>query len=615
MAEKNNNGNNSNNTPKPPKPPKNTAASGSTSAGSSTGGGQRRGGRGGGGGRRSGGSGGGGEGGKSPKLRIVPLGGMSEIGKNMTVFEMGNDAIVIDTGLMFPANDMLGVDYIIPDFSYLVHRVKEKRDLKLHAILYTHGHEDHTGAVTHVIDAFQGTPIYATPLTAGLLENKLREGRLTQHTQINVFNAGDQIKVGPFVVDSFHVNHSIPQCVGFGIHTPWGPVVHTGDYKFDHTPVDGRPADYARLAGFQKEGALLLMADSTNADRPGWTPSESVIDGAFDTVFRQAQGRIIVATFASLISRVQQVANAAMKHGRKLAIAGHSMTNNTRIARTLGILKVPDSLLIDLSRINQIPDNQVVIMATGAQGEPSAVLARIANGSHRQLEVEEGDTIVLSSHPIPGNEEMVYRTINQLMRRGANVIYDPILPVHVSGHGSQEEMRMMLNLVKPKFFMPVHGELRHLKAHAKLGVESGIPESNIIIGENGGVIEVDGRGIRQVDRVPGGYVFVDGSGVGDVGHAVLRDREALSREGFVVVVLNIDRSGNLKGEPEVVSRGFAYQADRTDLSRQIKTAVRETLSNGRLNGRRSDILNEALSRMFFTETRRRPVVMTVVNEV
>jgi ribonuclease J len=574
---------------------------------------KRGGGRRGGGGQRNHNNSGGDN--KQPRMRIIPLGGMGEIGKNMTVFEWGNDAVVVDTGLMFPANDMLGVDYIIPDFSYLVQRVKEKRDLRLHAILYTHGHEDHTGAVNHVIEAFPGTPIYATPLTAGLLENKLREGRMGQHTQVNVFNAGDQIKVGPFVVETFHVNHSIPQCVGFAFHTPWGMIVHTGDYKFDHTPVDGQPADYARLAGFQQEGVLMLMADSTNADRPGWTPSEAVIDGAFDQVFREAQGRIIVATFASLISRVQQVANAAMKYGRKIAVAGHSMVNNTRIARGLGILKAPDSLFVDVARVHQLPDNQVVIMATGAQGEPSAVLARIANGSHRQLEVVEGDTIVLSSHPIPGNEEMVYRTINQLMRRGANVIYDPILPVHVSGHGSQEEMRLMLNLVKPKYFMPVHGELRHLKAHAKLAVDSGVPENNIFVGENGVVIEIDARGVRKVDRVPGGYVFVDGSGVGDIGHAVIRDRELLSREGFVVVVLNVDRNGSLKGNPEVVSRGFAYSNDIGDLTKQIRSAVTETLSNGRLNGRRSDILNETLSKLFYTETRRRPMVMTVINEV
>lgn len=545
------------------------------------------------------------------KFRIIPLGGLGEIGKNMTVFEMGNDAIIVDTGLMFPANDMLGVDYIIPDFKYL----QDRKDLKIHAILYTHGHEDHTGAVQHVINAFQGTPIYATPLTAGLLENKLREAKLTQYTKINTFVAGDTIKVGPFVVDSFHVNHSIPQCVGFGIHTPWGVIVHTGDYKFDHTPVDGQPADYARLASFQKKGALLLMADSTNADRPGWTPSEATIDGAFDQVFREAQGRIMVATFASLISRIQQVANAAMRYGRKMAIAGYSMNENVKIARNLGILKVPDSLFVDVQRIGQLPDNQVVVMVTGAQGEPSAVLARLANGQHRNLEVETGDTIVLSSHPIPGNEEMVFRTVNQLIRRGANVIYDPILPVHVSGHGSQEEMRLMLNLVKPKYFMPVHGELRHLRAHAKLAIESGVAEDNVFVAENGTVIEVTGKGVRRGERIPGGYVFVDGSGVGDIGRAVIRDRETLARDGFFVVVVNVDRkNGQLIGDPEIISRGFAYQANDANLLRQIKAVVTDSLSAGRRNGRRREVLEENLSKVLYTETRRRPMVMGVINE-
>jgi ribonuclease J len=553
--------------------------------------------------------GGGGDGGL--KLRIIPLGGLGEIGKNMTVFELGNDAIIVDTGLMFPANDMLGVDYIIPDFKYL----QERKDLKIHAILYTHGHEDHTGAVEHVINAFQGTPIYATPLTAGLLENKLKEARMTQYTRINTFNAGDTIKVGPFVVDSFHVNHSIPQCVGFGIHTPWGIVVHTGDYKFDHTPVDGMPADYARLASFQKQGALLLMADSTNADRPGWTPSEATIDGAFDQVFREAKGRIIVATFASLISRIQQVANAAQRYGRKMAIAGYSMDKNVKIARTLGILKVPDSLFVDVDRSRQIPDDQLVIMATGAQGEPSAVLARLANGQHRSLEVETGDTIVLSSHPIPGNEEMVYRTVNQLLRRGAKVIYDPILPVHVSGHGSQEEMRLMLNLVKPKYFMPVHGELRHLKAHAALAMDVGIPEQNIFVVENGTVIEVSGKGIRKAERIPGGYVFVDGSGVGDIGRAVIRDRELLSRDGFLVVVVNVDReSGRVLGEPEIVSKGFAYQPNDPDLMRQIRAVVADSMSVGRRNGRRREMLEENLAKVLYNETRRRPMVLGVIHE-
>ena len=455
----------------------------------------------------------------------------------------------------------------------------------------------------------------STPLTAGLLENKLKEARLTQYTKINTFMAGDTIKVGPFVVDSFHVNHSIPQCVGFGIHTPWGVIVHTGDFKFDHTPVDGQAADYARLAGFQKQGALLLMADSTNADRPGWTPSEAIIDGAFDQVFREAKGRIMVATFASLISRVQQVANTAMRYGRKMAIAGYSMEKNIDIARKLGILKAPDSLFVDVQRVGHLPDNQVVIMVTGAQGEPSAVLARLANGQHRNLEVEEGDTIVLSSHPIPGNEEMVFRTINQLIRRGANVIYDPILPVHVSGHGSQEEMRLMLNLVKPKYFMPVHGELRHLRAHAKLAVESGVAEKNIFFCENGQVIEITSKGLRTAERIPGGYVFVDGSGVGDIGRAVIRDREILSRDGFLVVVVNIDRkNGAVVGEPELVSRGFAFQPNDPDLLRQIKAVVADSMSAGRRNGRRREMLEENLSKVLYSETRRRPMVLSVINE-
>jgi ribonuclease J len=357
------------------------------------------------------------------------------------------------------------------------------------------------------------------------------------------------------------------------------------------------------------------MADSTNADRPGWTPSEATIDGAFDQVFREAKGRIIIATFASLISRIQQVANAAQRYGRKMAIAGYSMDKNVKIARTLGILKVPDSLFVDVDRSRQIPDDQLVIMATGAQGEPSAVLARLANGQHRSLEVESGDTIVLSSHPIPGNEEMVFRTVNQLLRRGAKVIYDPILPVHVSGHGSQEEMRLMLNLVKPKYFMPVHGELRHLKAHAALAMDVGIPEQNIFVVENGTVIEVSGKGVRKAERIPGGYVFVDGSGVGDIGHAVIRDRELLSRDGFLVVVVNVDReSGRVLGEPEIVSKGFAYQPNDPDLMRQIRAVVTDSMSVGRRNGRRREMLEENLAKVLYNETRRRPMVLGVIHE-
>jgi len=434
-----------------------------------------------------------------PKLRIVPLGGLGEIGKNMTVFELGNDAIIIDTGIMFPANDMHGVDYIIPDFNYLINRT----DLKIHAILYTHGHEDHIGAAAHVVEALPNIPIYATPLTAGFLERKLKEGRVSNLTTINIFRAGDKIDLGPFKVESFHMCHSIPDCVGFAIHTSYGVIVHSGDYKFDNTPIDGKKPDYARLAQFAKSGVLLLMADSTNADFPGWTPSEAVIDGAFDKVFREANGRIMVATFASLISRVQQVANAAKRHGRKIAIAGHSMAENIKVARQLGILDLPDDLLIDVNRVSSIQPHKLVIMVTGSQGEPTSVLSRMAAGKYRALEVEKGDTIVLSSHPIPGNEEMVYRTINRLFQKGANVVYDPIAQVHVSGHARQEEMRLLINLVRPKYLLPIHGELRHLHEHSKIAIQSGIPKENIFVVENGQVIEIDKYGIHLAERVPG----------------------------------------------------------------------------------------------------------------
>lgn len=546
------------------------------------------------------------------KLRIVPLGGLGEIGKNMTVFELGNEALIIDTGIMFPANDMHGVDYIIPDFRYLT----ERTDLKIHGIIYTHGHEDHIGAVAHVVEAFPNVPIYATPLTAGLLEIKLQNGRVSNLTEINVFEAGDKLNVGPFKVESFHVTHSIPDCVGFAINTPFGLIVHTGDYKFDNTPVDGRKPDYAQLAQFSERGVTLLMADSTNADRPGWTPSESVIEAAFDRVFREAKGRIFVATFASLISRIQQVANVARRHGRQIAIAGTTMSQNVKMAVKLGILDLPDSLLLDVGKIGSVPANKIVVMMTGAQGEPSAVTARLATGRYRHFEIEKGDTIILSSHPIPGNEEMVYRNINRLFQRGANVIYDPIEAVHVSGHCNQEEMRLMLNLVRPKYFLPVHGELRHLHEHRKLAIASGIPKDNTFVVENGTVIEVDKHGVRVAERVPGGYVFVDGSGVGDIGRVVIRDREILARDGFLLVAVNIDKhTGKMLGEPEIISRGFIYLRESDELLDQVKYTIEDTLkSSVNSNGRRRDKLQESISRVLYNETKRRPMVFSIINE-
>lgn len=545
------------------------------------------------------------------QIRIIPLGGLGEVGKNMTVFEMGDDAIIIDTGIMFPSNDMLGIDYIIPDFRYL----RERKGLKVHGVLYTHGHEDHTGAASHVADALRGVPFYATPLTAALLEVKLREAGLISETPLNVFRAGETIQAGPFRVESFHVCHSIPDCVGFAINTPFGLIVHSGDYKFDLNPIDGKKPDYARLAEYSRRGVLLLMADSTNAESPGWTPSESVVKNGLDGIFREAvDSRIIVATFASHISRIQQVANLAERHNRRLAIAGHSMNENVKTARRMDLLDIDDSMLVDLNRINSVPPHELVIMATGSQGEPSAVLGRLATGQHRFLDVMDGDTIILSAHTIPGNEELVSRTINRLLQRGANVLYDPIAPVHVSGHAKQDEMRLLINLTNPKYFLPIHGELRQLKAHRRLAIENGIPSERTFAIENGTVIEADKYGVRVGERVPGGYVFVDRSGVGDVGKAIIRDREILSRDGFVIVVVNLDsRSGKLIGDPEIISRGFVYLRDSDHLLSHIKATINETLQSQR-NGRVKEKLQENISRALFNETKRRPMIFSIVNE-
>ena len=550
---------------------------------------------------------------KEPKLRVIPLGGCGEIGKNMTVLELGDDALIIDTGVMFPSADLLGVDLIIPDFSYL----RERKNLKIHGILYTHGHEDHTGSTAYVVDQFRGVPLYATPLTAALLEVKLRDAHLLQETKINVFKPGDAIAVGPFKIDSFHMTHSIPDCVGFAITTPYGLIVHSGDYKFDNTPIDGRKPDYAKMGELARKGVLLLLADSTGAERAGWTPSEMVVQAGFEDIFRQAPDRIVVASFASHISRIQMIADLAAKHGRKLAIAGHSMTENVKMSRKMGLLRIEDEMLVDLSRINHIPPSQIVIVATGSQGEPSAVLSRLAMGTHKSLDVMAGDTIVISAHTIPGNEETVSRTINKLFQRGANVVYDPIAPVHVSGHASQEEMKLLISLLSPKYFMPVHGELRHLKAHRKLAMLAGIPGERIFVVENGMVVQGDRHGVGLTgERVPGGYVFVDGSGVGDIGKAVIRDREILARDGFIMVVVNVDGGGHVLTEPEIITRGFVYLREADELIEQVKDTIYDVLAQSRdlQNGRRRDKLQDALSRVLFNETKRRPMVFSVINQ-
>jgi ribonuclease J len=540
-------------------------------------------------------------------LRIIPLGGLGEVGKNMTLIEYGEHALLIDTGLMFPENDMFGVDYLIPDFSYLV----EKKDSLL-GIIITHGHEDHTGALKHVLSEVNA-PIYATPLTRGLLEIKLRDAKLFDRATLNTIHAGDLIHLGPFAVEFFHVCHSIPDGVGLGISTPAGLIVHSGDFKFDHSPVDGWPTDYAKLAEFSGRGVLALLADSTNADKPGWTPSEAVIDGAMDHVFREAPGRILAATFASHISRIQQVANAAFRHNRKMALVGTSMVENARMAQKLGYLVVPDGLIVPTDEALKMPTKKVVIMTTGTQGEPTSILRRLSEGRNRQFDIQANDTVVLSSNPIPGNEEGVHRTINRLLQRGARVIYDPSAQVHVSGHASAEEMKLLIHLVKPKHVVPIHGELRHLNRHAAIAREVGIPPENTAVVENGAVIEfVDGK-MSIGDRVPGGYVYVDGTGVGDIGPSVMREREALGEDGFVVVNLRVNRAGQLIGKPEIISRGFIYMPEAEEMFEAARTQIAAVAARSSTNLREK--VEQTLSEFFYSEIKRHPMVFALVNPV
>jgi ribonuclease J len=542
-------------------------------------------------------------------LRILPLGGLGEIGKNMMAIEYGENILIIDTGIMFPENDMLGIDYIIPDFGHLIN----KRD-KVRGIIVTHGHEDHTGAIRHVIEEFP-VPIYATPLTRGLLEVKLRRGGMLSDVEIKTVNADEQIQIGPFEVEFFHVSHSIPDGVGLGITTPAGLIVHSGDFKFDHTPVDGWPTDFAKLAEFGGRGVLALMSDSTNADKPGWTPSEAVIDPAFDEAFRTAKRRIIIGSFASLISRMAQVAKATERHNRVMAFVGTSMIENARIARKLGYLNIPDEIIVPLDQALQMKPSRVVLHCTGTQGEPSSILGRLSTGSNRQFGVEAGDTVILSSHPIPGNEEMVHRTINRLFQQGAQVIYESIAPVHVSGHASQEEMKMMLQLVKPKYFIPIHGELRHLKQHAVIAQEIGIPSDNIAVIENGTMIEFKDGKMQVGERVPGGYVFVDGMGVGDVGPIVMREREALARDGFVVIHLCLDKkSGELEKPPEIISKGFVFTRDSEEMFEQVRSMIQELVESTNSEEVKSRIEKE-LSKFFYAETKRRPMIILLKSEV
>jgi ribonuclease J len=513
---------------------------------------------------------------------------------------------------MFPENDMLGIDLVIPDYGYLM----DKKDW-VRAIIVTHGHEDHTGALPYLFRDVPA-PIYTTRLTRGLIEVKLRQHHLLEDSTVHTIQPGDQISIGPFDVEFFHVCHSIPDGVGLAIDTPMGLVVHSGDFKFDHTPVDGKPTDFAKLAELGGRRPLVLLADSTNAERPGATPSERVIDAAFAQVFREAKGRIIVATFASLISRIQQVLNAALAYDRQVTIAGYTMGEYVKIAKEMGYLDVPPGVLVPIDRAMRLPPERVVILATGTQGEPSSALARMAVDRHKHVKIQPGDTVVHSAHPIPGNEEMVGRTINRLIQRGATVLYSRVAPVHVSGHASSEEQRLLLNIVRPKFFVPIHGELRHLTRHAQLAHDLGMPLENTFVVENGYILEFDRESGSVGERVPGGYVFVDGLGVGDVGPAVLRDRETLARDGFVVACVQRDvETGRLLGPPDIISRGFVFLRDSDELLAKAGDQVQDLVVSsppGMKASTLEDKMRTLLANFLYQETKRRPMVIPVVIE-
>ncbi len=544
---------------------------------------------------------------KHGKLKIIPLGGLGEVGKNMTAYEFDKQILIVDAGIMFPHNDMLGIDYIIPDYQYLLDKAN-----RVVGIVITHGHEDHIGAIHHLLRDIPA-PVYATPLTLGLIEGKLVRNNAAAKASLNKVEAGGSVEIGPFKVEFFHVCHSIPDAVALGITTPAGLVVHMSDFKFDQTPVDGWTTDYAKLAEFSRRGVDVLLADSTNAERPGWTPSESVIGPAFDKVFTEAKGRVIVATFASLISRVQQVADAAAKHGRKMTLAGPSMVDNVKIARKLGYLDIPDDLLVPVEQALQMQDHKVAIMCTGSQGEPSSIVGRLSAGTNRQFDVKEGDTIVLSSHPIPGNEETISKTINRLIRRGANVIYDAIAPVHVSGHAAQEEQKLLMTLVQPKHFIPIHGELRHLKRHAKLAVEVGIPEKNVLVVENGHIVELSGGNLKLGERIPGGYVFVDGESIGDIDHGIMREREKLARNGIFLIDISVDKlNGRLLHDPEIITRGFVSSEDAEALMPEVRRHIMDVVNDGGWDSEK-DIAN-AVKSYLYEETKRRPMVLVTLSK-
>ena len=548
-----------------------------------------------------------------PKLKVIPLGGLSEIGKNMTLLEFENDIIIIDAGLMFPGEEMLGIDLVIPDISYLM----EHKD-KVRGIILTHGHEDHIGALPYILPHLD-VPVYASKLTQGLVSVKLKEHRGMKDIRLKVVPPGGQVMLGKFRVEFFSVCHSIPDSSGLVIYTPVGNVVHSGDFKLDYTPVDGRPTDLSRLAQLGSQGVLLLMSDSTYAEIPGYTPSEIVVGESLDRIMADAPGRVIVTTFSSLISRIQQVIKSAAKYNRRVFIVGRSMNDTTRIASELGYLDIPGGIMGKLDELNTLPHHKIVLITTGSQGEPTSALVRMLNKDNRQVHIIKGDTVIISATPVPGNEALVNRTIDTLFKRGAEVYYDKVAPVHVHGHGSQEELKLLLNLVRPAYFIPVHGEYRHLSFHAKLAKAVGIPEENIFIMEDGSVLELNADSARITGKVSAGDVYIDGMSVGEIGNLELRNRKLLSRDGIAVIIVVVNKqTGELIGLPDVVSRGFVDSEESADLLSESGRIVAHTLEKSENTHDSSEIqkiIRETLGNFLYERTRRRPMILPIIVKV
>lgn len=549
-------------------------------------------------------------------VKIIPLGGLNEIGKNFTVIECANDMLVIDCGLAFPDSEMLGIDIVIPDFTYI-----EKNIDKLRGVVITHGHEDHIGGLPYFLKKFN-VPCYGTPLTLGLLEGKLREHDILGSCKLNVVTPRQTVKLGCMAVEFIRVNHSIPDAVGFAVHTPAGVIVHTGDFKVDYTPIQGGIIDLARFAELGNKGVLALMSDSTNSERPGFTMSERKVGDSFEKLFAKADGkRVIIATFASNVHRVQQIVNQADATGRKLAVSGRSMVNVIGVGIELGYLKVPEGLLVDIEQIGQYPPEKMCIVTTGSQGEPMSALTRMAMGEHRQVSVTPNDFVIISAKPIPGNEKFVTRVVNELMKLGSEVVYEDMYDVHVSGHACQEEQKLMLSIIKPRFFIPVHGEYKHLMKHKATAMSVGIPEERIIIADIGSVIETDGVDMKITGTVPAGKVMVDGLGVGDVGSIVLRDRKRLAEDGLIIAVATIDReAGLILAGPDIVSRGFVYVRESEELIDEARALLTETLTDcldrgmhewNAIKGRMKDNLSDYI----YQKTKRSPMILPIIMEI